>query len=350
MWRKRSEPGVCLLLIIAISVAGASLYAQRRNADREAAVALQNLGPQAASRAEAEAFTAIQTAADAAAKLTAANKFVAAYPNTTLVGLVNRLRMDALINLGQYKEAMAAGEAGLAQETQYIEALIKRADDAVNPGRRDRDAPTPIDKNAPAFKAYVSDFQNVSLYYIQRLMKTAEQMSDAAKAAQFAEKAYAMNPDDLVTLLTLAESIPDPARSEELARKAVNQVTALVSSPAGAGMPPAQKADLLSSVHSTMGRVYLNQKKYADSQKAYLAAVAARGDDPALYLLLGIAYVRQSPPKFNEAMDAWAKSVYLRGATEAQAREYLQAIYQQEKKSLDGLDQFIQMAGSNIGQ
>ena len=76
----------------------------------------------------------------------------------------------------------------------------------------------------------------------------------------------------------------------------------------------------------------------------------ATSDDPALYLLLGIVYARQSPPYFNEAMDAWAKSVYLKGATEAQAREYLLALYQQEKKSLDGLDLFIQTAGAKIGQ
>src|SRR5207247_2126403 len=158
-----------------------SFSAQRRNADREAAAVLQNLGPAAASRAEGEAFTAIQNAPDAAAKLTAAEKFVAAYAKSALIGLVNRLRMDAFISLGQYKEAIAAGEAGLAQETQYVEALIKRADDdAANPGRRDRDAPTLIDKNAPPFKAFIADFQSISLYYDQRLMKADQQIGDAA--------------------------------------------------------------------------------------------------------------------------------------------------------------------------
>src|SRR5262249_12665616 len=101
--------------------------------------------------------------------------------------------------------------------------------------------------------------------------------------------------------------------------------------------------------HSTMGRVYMNQKRYADAQKSYLAAIAARKDDPVAYLLLGLAYAKQTPPNFNDAMDAWAKSVYLKGETEKQARDYLRTVYQEEKKSLEGLDQFIQAAGTRLG-
>src|SRR5262249_6699219 len=161
------------------------------------------------------------------------------------------------------------------------EALIKRADqDASNPGPRDRDALPFLDRNAAGFKAFVADFPNLSFYYYQRLMKAAQEMSDNGKAADFAVKALAIKPDDLFTMLTLAQTLPDPDRAEEVGRKAVDQVTALVSSPTGAAMPAAQRADLLSSVHSTLGRLYLNQKRYADSQKSYLAAIAARNDDP----------------------------------------------------------------------
>src|SRR5262249_21641111 len=159
---------------------------------------------------------------------------------------------------------------------------------------------------------------------------------DNGKAADFAAKALAIKHDDLFTMLTLAQTLPDPDRAEEVARKAVDQVTALVSSPTGAAMPAAQKADLLSSVHSTLGRLYLNQKRYADSQKSYLAAIAARNDDPGLYFGLGIAFTKQSPPKFTEAMDAFAKSIYLKGPAEQQARQYLEIVYLQEKKSLEG--------------
>jgi tetratricopeptide (TPR) repeat protein len=327
------------------------LTAQRRNADREAAAVSQNPGPTPASRAEADAFNAIQNTSDPAVKLAAADKFASAYPKSQLAGLVSRQRMDAFITLGQYKDAIAAGEAGLAFETQYVEALIKRADqDAANPGPRERDAPPPLDRNAAGFKAFVADLPNVSFFYYQRLMKAAQAMNDDAKAADFASRAYAIKPDDLFTMLTLAQSLPDQNRAEEMARKAADQVTALVSSPTGAAMPAAQKADLLSGVHSTLGRLFLNQKRYTDSQKSYLAAIAARNDDPVLYMGLGIACSQQTPPKNAEAIEAFAKAVYLKGTLEAQARQYLEAVYLHEKKSLEGLDQFIQMAGAAIGR
>jgi hypothetical protein len=344
---RQLQVAVFIFLIVSLL----PLNAQRRNADREAAALSQNPGPSAASRAEADAFNAVQNTSDASSKLAAADQFAAAYPKSQLTGLLNRQRMEAYIVLGQYKEAIAAGEAGLGFETQFVDALIKRADqDAANPGPRDRDAPAVIDRNAPGFKAFVADLPNVSFYYYQRLMKAAQEMNDNAKAADFATKAYAIKPDDLVTLLTLAQSLPDQDRAEEMARKAASQVTALVSSPTGAAMPSAQKADLLVSVHSTLGRLFLNQKRYADSQKSYLAAIAARNDDPALYMGLGIACSRQSPPKYGEAIDAFAKAVYLKGSLEPQARQYLELVYLQEKKSLEGMDQFIQMAGAGIGR
>jgi tetratricopeptide (TPR) repeat protein len=344
------------IIMIALSLVSSSV-AQRRNADREAAIASQNLGPAAATADESDAFKAIQGGTDDATRLAASDAFLAAYAASQLAGIVNRLRMDVFINRKQYKEAAVAGEAGFAQETRYVESVVQRADaDAANPGRRDRDAPPAIDKNSPGFKDFIARSNAVAMYYYQRLTLVYRELNDAPKALEFAEKAYAANHEEISVLVTLAqllsENQPDEQammRAEEIARKAVIQVTALVSSPAGAGLPAAQKTLLLSAAHSTMGRVYLNQKRYDDAQRSYLAAIAARKDDPIAYLLLGVAYAKQSPPKVDDAMEAWAKSVYLKGNTEKQAREFLQNAYQEEKKSLEGLDQFIQAAGDRIG-
>src|SRR5262245_12848547 len=144
----------CFAILLILSSVAAP--AQRRNADREAAFATQSLNPSPGSRAEAEDFAAIQAAADTAAKLAAANKFLATYPTSQLSGVVNRSKMDLLVSLGQYREAVAAGELGLAQETQYVENILKRAEiDPAAAGPRDRNTPIPIDKNAPAFKEFV---------------------------------------------------------------------------------------------------------------------------------------------------------------------------------------------------
>src|SRR5688500_9190492 len=78
--------------------------AQRRNEDREAAAATQNLAPRPASQPEADAFNAINPLTGAA-KLAAADKFIATYPASQLAGFAHRQRMQALIELGRFPDA-----------------------------------------------------------------------------------------------------------------------------------------------------------------------------------------------------------------------------------------------------
>jgi tetratricopeptide (TPR) repeat protein len=358
-----NKHAVLVAAMLAVLTSATVVDAQQRNRDREAAAATQNLAPVPASQAEADAYNAINAAADPAAKVATVDTFLTTYPMSQLSGFANRQKMTALIALGRFREAVAAGEAGLAFETTYVENLIKRADaDAANTGQRDRNAPPPLDKNAPAFQQFLQDTQGVFLFYYQNLMNAAQQMDDAAKTVEFAEQAYAINPGDLFTLITLSSTLAErpPAegaarenalkRADEVGKKAVDFVTALVSGPQGAALPAAQKAGLLSTVHSTMGLVYLHQQKWADSEKSYVAALSARKDDPVGYYRLGLAYGKQTPPKMELAMEAFAKSAFLKGPIEADARSILTDLYQQEKKSLDGLEQFIQAAGAKIGQ
>ena len=49
-------------------------------------------------------------------------------------------------------------------------------------------------------------------------------------------------------------------------------------------------------------------------------------------------------------MEALAKSVYLKGATGAQANDVLKQLYQNVKKSMDGYDDFVKAAGAKIGK
>jgi len=335
--------------------------AQRRNADREAAIATQNLAPRAQSEEEAAAVNALQAEADPRAQLATADNFLKTYPASQLVGLIHRIRMQAHLKLGNPRDAIAAGEAGLAFDLQYLESVMKRAEaSAATSARRDRNAPPPIDKNAPAFHAFVAEGEQLRLYYYQQLMRAAQGADDFSKAVDYGEKALAVNPDDLFTLITLAQTIAErPStndkengqameRAEDLALRASRHLKDLMAGPSGPSMPADQRNELLGAVYATLGRIYLNQRRYGDSEKAFLAAIEARKDDPVLYLRLGLAYAQQN--KRSDALDALAKSVYLKGVTEAQARQYLEAVYQQERKSLDGLDLYIQAAGARIGR
>jgi tetratricopeptide (TPR) repeat protein len=345
------------LAVIALALAFSQLEAgQRRNQDREQqAQAEQPIGPLAQNQAELDAFQAVQKETNPANRLTLADAFLAKYPMSEMTGWVQRSRMEAFTAQGKHREAIAAGEAGLAFEIKFMETMIARADaDAKNNNRnRDRNAPPPIDKDSEAFKKFAADTEKAMMFYYQNIMNSYQQLNDAAKLIEWGERALGQDPEDLFTLLTvssvLAERPPTDAkaldtqmkRAEELGKKALQKVTALPA-------PPEQKASILNSAHQTLGLTYLHQKKYGDAQKEYLAAIAAKKNDPISHLRLGIAYAQEQ--KVDQALDALAKSVFLKGMTETQAREILTNVYQAKNKSLDGLDQYIQNAGRSLGQ
>ena len=54
--------------------------------------------------------------------------------------------------------------------------------------------------------------------------------------------------------------------------------------------------------------------------------------------------------KNDQAMDAFAKSAFLKGVSEQPARDNLKALYVLKNKSEQGIDDYIQSAGKNIGQ
>jgi tetratricopeptide (TPR) repeat protein len=275
--------------------------------------------------------------------------------------------MEAFTRLGKHKEAVTAGQTALDFEIKFTEELLAKADaeqaaakDSKN--KRDKNAPPPLDKNSPDFKTYLDETQKAMLYYYQNLMNSYQQLNDAPKTIEFAEKALDQDPENLLTLLTLSSVLAErpPAeekakeeamkRAEETGKKALTKVVQLIQSPMAAQMPADQKASLESTAHQTLGLVYINQKKFGDAQKEYTAAVTAKKDDPVSYFRLGLAYAQDKPPKVDEALEALAKAAYLKGVTEAQALDVLKQLYQAKKKSLDGLDQFIKDAGQKISQ
>jgi tetratricopeptide (TPR) repeat protein len=316
--------------------------------------------PSAETQPEFEAFTAVQNETNPATRITLGDTFLTTFPNSQLAGFVNRFRMEAFNRLNRPRDAVAAAEAALAMETKYVADLTARADADAAQRNRPRNAAPPVDKNSAAFKTMLTEMDKGKLYYYQNLMTGYQALNDAPKSIEYGEKALAMDPQNLAALLTvstvMAERMPPDEkareahlrRAEELGKKAESGVTQLVNA-AGAQMPAAQKAGLQAGVHQTLGTVFLNQKKYGDAQKSLLTALTFE-KDPVTYLRLGLAYAQATPERVDEAMDAMAKSVFLKGVTEAQARELLQKLYQARKRSLDGLEEYIQEAGKKINQ
>ena len=353
---------IALVATLIALILGVTLTAsaQQRNRDREAA-APQNFSPKFTSEDEQKLFAATNVP-DPNAKLTAADAFLAKFPMSQLAGYAHRFRMEAFLATNKYAEAFAAGETGFALETKYVEDLIKQADaDAANKNRRDRNAPPPIDKNSDAFKAFLAEFDKTQMYYYQNLMRSAQEANDLDKVLEYGDKALAKNANDPYSLITVSNILsrrvpPDEKqaeaalkRAEDVSKRAVNVMTQLVSAQ-GAALAPSQKAAYLGGVNVSLGLVYFNQKKYDDAQKQFQATIAIDPKDAEAYMLLGMTYVNQKPQKLDEAMDSLAKSVFLKGATESQARQSLTQVYQAAKKSLDGLDQYITAAGAKIPQ
>jgi hypothetical protein len=335
--------------------------------------------PKASSAEEFAAFQALNAETNPANKVTLADQFLTTYPNSALAGFVQRFRMESFTRLGKYKEAVAAGEAGLALETKYLDDLIAKADaeaaaakNAPKDKKPDKNAPPPpppIDKNSDAFKALVADTQKAMMYYYQNLMSNYQSLNDAPKTIEWAQKALSQQPDDLLTLLTLssvmaARPSSDPKEldqemkeAEGHAKKALTQVMALINSPMAAQMRPEDKASLQSTAHQTLGRIYYNTKKYPEAQREYGAAIVAKKDEGDSYFYLGLALAQDKPPKVEDAMESLAKAVFLGGATKAQADDVLKQLYQNTQKAkgvpadklLDGYDQFIKDAGAKIG-
>lgn len=329
-------------LVLAILTSNSIAEAQRRNRDKEddkkkePEVVLQ---PRPSGKEEFDAFQAIQNDQNPSTRVPLADAFLAKYPTSELNGFVQRFRMEALSRTGKHKEAIAAADAAMKFELDFY-------------NKKDQ---TVANKNTEEWKKFMSEAAQARLYYLQNQMNSYQQLNDAPKTVETAELILEDNPEDLFALLTLSSVMAErPStdekqkekemkRAEEAGKKAVSMLSARA-----AVLPPDQKANLMSSAHSTMGLIYLNQKKFGDSQKEYLTSITHRKDDPVAWFRLGLAYAQEKPAKVDDAMQALAKSVFLKGVTENQAKDILTQLYQQQKKSLDGLDQYIKDAGAKI--
>src|SRR5206468_10779465 len=112
---------------------------QQQQQRGQAAPGAQRLGPSAATKQEADAFEAARSETDPAKKLALSDTFLSKFPDSQLTGYIQRFRMETLNKMGKTKEAIAAGEAGLAFEIKFMEDLIKQADAAAADSKDSKD-------------------------------------------------------------------------------------------------------------------------------------------------------------------------------------------------------------------
>lgn len=391
---KRIAPAAWVAACVASTLAPSTAWAQDEEFRAE---------PVAASQAEFNAMDALELEQNPITQLTSAAAFLETYPESEFTHLVHRVRIQAYDALGNFDSAIAAAEAALASETAFVEsrraAVAERGDaeapdleldfansrtfyyralmDAHNQ-RGDSDdviryATLGLESNAEAeerlrgttddgaddFDATIENHRAIELYLTQTIMVAYQNLNDAEQTIVYAERALELNPDDLATLLTLssvmAERPPEEGdarerhleRAEEHAENAIEMLERFLDGPAGAGMDAGQADALRSSVHSTLGLIYLHQEEFGDAQDEYETALDAVPADPIAYFRLGFAYAQDD--EADDAMEALARSVSLGGVTASEARGLLERIYEAENGSLDGLDAFIEEEGGRIG-
>ena len=214
-----------------------------------------------------------------------------------------------------------------------------------------------IDKNSPQFQQFMAQADKQILAYYKQIMQEYQAQNDMPKAFEWGEKALGYKPDDIDTIATLtyliaerppaneAEQTKQLKRGEELVNQAIEKLPAFLSSPDAANT---DKVGLTSQLHYTLGLIYLRQKRMGSAQQEFLNALKSKPEDPVTYNRLGLAYVQDM--KNDQAMDAFAKSAFLKGVSEAPARDNLKALYVMKNKSDQGIEDYIQTAGKKIGQ
>jgi hypothetical protein len=324
------------------------------------------VGPMPQSKDELDAFVAVQNEQSPAKKIELADGFIAKYPNSDFIAYAQTFRVGADTQLNKPKEVIDAAQLAIDSTIKLGEKLVAKADadskltdkDKENLRKKDKNVVF-LDKSSPQFQAFMNQSEQRILAFYQTIIQGYQQLNDAAKMMEWGDKALGFKPDDLSTLAMVsnvmaerppsneAEKDKQMKRAEELASQALTLLPTFLAGPDAASVSAQGKADLTSQLHYTLGLVYLQEKKFGPSEQELLTALKSKPNDPVTYYRLGIAYVQQS--KNDLAMEALGKSVFLKGVSEAGARDILKQLYAQKNKSEEGLEDWIKNEGSKIG-
>jgi tetratricopeptide (TPR) repeat protein len=339
---------------------------QQQQQQQQQAQAQQGVGPIAQTKEESEAFNTLQREQAPDKRVQLAEAFIAKYPTSDFVQYAQTFRVTGYSQLGKPKESIDAAEQAIDATIKFGEKLVAKADadsklsdkDKENIRKKDKNAAF-LDKNSPQFQKFMSESEQRILAFYQTIIQSYQQLNDAAKMVEWGEKALGFKPDDVNTLTMLsnvmaerpptneAQKTTHLKRAEELAKQALEIMPGFLSSPEAANLPAAAKAEITAQMHYTLGLIYLHQKRLASSQQEFMTAIQTK-PDPVTYYRLGIAYVQDM--KNDQAMDALGKSAFLKGVSEAGARDLLKQLWVNKNKSEQGMEDYIKSAGAKIGQ
>lgn len=252
-----------------------------------------------------------------------------------------REQMDGYDRLGQFQQVVDTGDPALAAEKEAFELYGSTADESL-----------------PEYQQAVQQHQQLVMMNYQKMVGAHQILGNVDSIVEYSESALEIDPNSLPFLMMLSDTIasrPSDDESEreeqmevaqDYAEKALELVEMLLSGPASMQMSAEQKSGLTTAVRATLGRIYFNSEEWDDAREEYQQAVEASPRDSASHFFLGLCYAREN--KADEALDALAKAVFLKGPEEAQARQTLQNIWETLNRE-DDMEAFIQEKGQSVG-
>ena len=252
-----------------------------------------------------------------------------------------RMQVDAHDNLGQYQQLVDVGEPAMVAEQESFELYDSTAD-----------------KSLPEYQQAVEQHEQILMLSYQKMVGAHQVLDNVDSIIDYSRMALAINPDSLPFLMMLSDTMAsrppedEDEREEQMrvaedyAEKALDLVEQLLSGPASMQMSAEQKSGLTTAVRATRGRIYFNNEEWGDAREEYEQAIEASPRDSASYFFVGLCYAREN--KGDDALDALAKAVFLKGPEEAQARQTLQNVWETLNRD-DDLEAFIQEKGQSIG-
>ena len=157
----------------------------------------------------------------------------------------------------------------------------------------------------------------------QYAMISLQQMNDRAGLIAFGEKALAADPDNVTTLLLMAETMAEDAKTRAKALQYARQ--AVAATKGDDGSDDKQKALLAASAHSVLGFVLVMQGSYAAAIPELKAAAGPLKEQDAaesrVVYCLGYSYARLR--RYTEARMYLTQAASIPGPFQAEARKML---------------------------
>ena len=359
-----SASAACLLLSLSV----APLFSQ---------AAAEQKSPQAKTKAEYDAYMLLYNEGAPAKKVELATKFLADHPETEFKMFVYQMQIESYTRLGNVDKVVETGEkfgSDFPQADNNTKKFVMQR--LMTAYQQKNDFAKTVEYGDKLLAIDPKDLPSLltlSSILPERLPKEEDAPARAAqldKALDYSNRAKAE-----------IESLQKPAQITD------EQWTA-------------EKNKLLATVNSSIGLVHLNKKEYDKASKQYEISTNLAKTNPIDFYRLGIAYTflarnmakelnelvaamnqaqtelqnaqdaavkdekekkllelkakhqdseKRFPEMRDKAIDSFAKSVFLKGVTEAQARTELERLYKSKNNNtLDGLDKLIAQAGESL--